>query len=182
MGRLAQTEGLTEFEQDILATVRDFTAREILPVVTGLEHRTSTPHRRRARRPAPEHDDVAGATASAPSTPGPAPSTYPRTAATASSASRPPDTRSVASASSSAPSSLGPAPSRKNPCPRPPQSNSDRPAEAGPGPPHPARRPARPGHLRGSRRPTCGLAAGLPAKPVLDHCVSLSWAKSSVSA
>jgi hypothetical protein len=25
MGRLAQTEGLTEFEQDILATVRDFT-------------------------------------------------------------------------------------------------------------------------------------------------------------
>ena len=24
MGRLAQTDGLTEFEQDILATVRDF--------------------------------------------------------------------------------------------------------------------------------------------------------------
>ena len=34
MGRLAQTEGLTEFEQDILATVRDFTAREIIPVAT----------------------------------------------------------------------------------------------------------------------------------------------------
>ena len=28
MGRLAQTEGLTEFEQDILATVRDFVARD----------------------------------------------------------------------------------------------------------------------------------------------------------
>ena len=43
MGRLAQTDGLTEFEQDILATVRDFTSREILPVATELEHRDEYP-------------------------------------------------------------------------------------------------------------------------------------------
>ena len=43
MGRLAQTDGLTEFEQDILATVRDFTEREILPVATELEHRDEYP-------------------------------------------------------------------------------------------------------------------------------------------
>ena len=43
MGRLAQTEGLTEFEQDILATVRDFTAREIIPVATELAHRDEYP-------------------------------------------------------------------------------------------------------------------------------------------
>ncbi len=43
MGRLAQTEGLTEFEQDILATVRDFTVREIIPVATELEHRDEYP-------------------------------------------------------------------------------------------------------------------------------------------
>src|SRR6201996_78811 len=39
MGRLAQTE----FEQDILATVRDFTNREIIPVATELEHRDEYP-------------------------------------------------------------------------------------------------------------------------------------------
>jgi alkylation response protein AidB-like acyl-CoA dehydrogenase len=43
MGRLNQTDGLTEFEQDILATVRDFTVREILPVATELEHRDEYP-------------------------------------------------------------------------------------------------------------------------------------------
>ena len=43
MGRLAQTEGLTEFEQDILATVRDFTVREIIPVATEFEHRDEYP-------------------------------------------------------------------------------------------------------------------------------------------
>ena len=43
MGRLAQTEGLTEFEQDILATVRDFVNREIIPVATELEHRDEYP-------------------------------------------------------------------------------------------------------------------------------------------
>jgi alkylation response protein AidB-like acyl-CoA dehydrogenase len=43
MGRLAQTEGLTGFEQDILATVRDFVTREIMPVATELEHRDEYP-------------------------------------------------------------------------------------------------------------------------------------------
>jgi alkylation response protein AidB-like acyl-CoA dehydrogenase len=43
MGRLARTDGLTEFEQDILATVRDFTNREIIPVATELEHRDEYP-------------------------------------------------------------------------------------------------------------------------------------------
>src|ERR1700750_2405863 len=43
MGRLAQTDRLTEFEQDILATVRDFTNREIIPVATELEHRDEYP-------------------------------------------------------------------------------------------------------------------------------------------
>jgi alkylation response protein AidB-like acyl-CoA dehydrogenase len=43
MGRLAQTEGLTESEQDILATVRDFVAKEIIPVATELEHRDTYP-------------------------------------------------------------------------------------------------------------------------------------------
>ena len=43
MGRLAQTDGLTEFEQDILATVRDFTDKEIIPVATELEHRDEYP-------------------------------------------------------------------------------------------------------------------------------------------
>ena len=43
MGRLAQTEGLTESERDILATVRDFVAKEIIPVATELEHRDEYP-------------------------------------------------------------------------------------------------------------------------------------------
>jgi alkylation response protein AidB-like acyl-CoA dehydrogenase len=38
MDRLAQTEGLTETQRDILATVRHFVDREILPVATELEH------------------------------------------------------------------------------------------------------------------------------------------------
>ena len=38
MGRLAQTEGLTESELDILATVREFTDREIIPVAGDLDH------------------------------------------------------------------------------------------------------------------------------------------------
>jgi alkylation response protein AidB-like acyl-CoA dehydrogenase len=36
MGRLAQTDGLSESEQDILATVREFVTREIIPVATEL--------------------------------------------------------------------------------------------------------------------------------------------------
>ena len=43
MGRLAQTDGLTEFQQDILATVRDFVGKEIIPVATELEHKDEYP-------------------------------------------------------------------------------------------------------------------------------------------
>jgi alkylation response protein AidB-like acyl-CoA dehydrogenase len=43
MGRLAQTEGLTEIQQEILATVRDFVDREIIPVATELEHADAYP-------------------------------------------------------------------------------------------------------------------------------------------
>jgi alkylation response protein AidB-like acyl-CoA dehydrogenase len=43
MGRLAQTEGLTEIQRDILATVRDFVDKEIIPVATELEHRDEYP-------------------------------------------------------------------------------------------------------------------------------------------
>ena len=38
MGRLAQTEGLTEVQTEILATVRRFVDKEILPHVAKLEH------------------------------------------------------------------------------------------------------------------------------------------------
>ncbi|KUJ70879.1 acyl-CoA dehydrogenase [Streptomyces albus subsp. albus] len=43
MGRLAQTEGLTEIQREILSTVRDFVDKEILPVATELEHRDEYP-------------------------------------------------------------------------------------------------------------------------------------------
>ena len=43
MERLAQTEGLTDIQQDILATVRDFVDKEILPVASELEHRDEYP-------------------------------------------------------------------------------------------------------------------------------------------
>jgi alkylation response protein AidB-like acyl-CoA dehydrogenase len=43
MERLAQTDGLTEFQQDILATVRDFVGKEIMPVATELEHKDEYP-------------------------------------------------------------------------------------------------------------------------------------------
>jgi alkylation response protein AidB-like acyl-CoA dehydrogenase len=42
-GRLQQTDGLTEVQRDILATVRDFVDKEILPVATELEHRDEYP-------------------------------------------------------------------------------------------------------------------------------------------
>lgn len=45
MARLAQTHGLTEVQQEILATVRDFVDKEILPVATELEHRDEYPTR-----------------------------------------------------------------------------------------------------------------------------------------
>ena len=43
MGRLASTEGLTEEQVEILAAVRQFVDREIIPVATELEHRDEYP-------------------------------------------------------------------------------------------------------------------------------------------
>ena len=43
MARLAQTEGLTDIQQEILAAVRSFVEREILPVATELEHADQYP-------------------------------------------------------------------------------------------------------------------------------------------
>ena len=43
MARLAQTEGLTDIQREILSTVRDFVDKEILPVATELEHRDEYP-------------------------------------------------------------------------------------------------------------------------------------------
>ncbi|MGW5019764.1 acyl-CoA dehydrogenase family protein [Streptomyces cacaoi] len=45
MGRLARTEGLTEVQREILATVRGFVDKEILPVATELEHQDAYPTR-----------------------------------------------------------------------------------------------------------------------------------------
>jgi alkylation response protein AidB-like acyl-CoA dehydrogenase len=41
--RLAQTAGLTDSQQEILAVVRDFVDKEILPVATALEHADAYP-------------------------------------------------------------------------------------------------------------------------------------------
>ncbi len=43
MPRLAQTSGLTEVQQEILATVRAFVEKEILPHATDLEHKDEFP-------------------------------------------------------------------------------------------------------------------------------------------
>jgi alkylation response protein AidB-like acyl-CoA dehydrogenase len=43
MRRLRRTDGLTETQEDILRTVRDFVDREILPVATELEHADAYP-------------------------------------------------------------------------------------------------------------------------------------------
>ncbi len=43
MGRLCQTDGLTEDQTEILKAVHDFVEREILPVATELEHRDEYP-------------------------------------------------------------------------------------------------------------------------------------------
>ena len=43
MGRLQQTEGLTEIQQEILQTVRAFVDKEILPNATALEHKDEFP-------------------------------------------------------------------------------------------------------------------------------------------
>ena len=43
MARLARTEGLTDIQQEILATVHTFVEREIIPVATELEHADEYP-------------------------------------------------------------------------------------------------------------------------------------------
>src|SRR3954471_7896933 len=43
MGRLAQTENLTEIQQDILRTVADFVEKEIIPHAQELEHADEYP-------------------------------------------------------------------------------------------------------------------------------------------
>ncbi|WP_032402305.1 acyl-CoA dehydrogenase family protein [Rhodococcoides fascians] len=43
MSRLAQTDGLTEMQEDILKAVRTFVDKEIIPVATELEHRDEYP-------------------------------------------------------------------------------------------------------------------------------------------
>jgi alkylation response protein AidB-like acyl-CoA dehydrogenase len=43
MARLAQTAGLTEFQSEILSTVRTFVDKEILPYATELEHKDEFP-------------------------------------------------------------------------------------------------------------------------------------------
>ncbi|WP_131803835.1 acyl-CoA dehydrogenase family protein, partial [Pseudofrankia sp. BMG5.36] len=44
MGRIAQTDGLTEVQADILSAVRIFVDKEILPHATELEHKDEYPH------------------------------------------------------------------------------------------------------------------------------------------
>src|SRR5256885_970579 len=43
MARLAQTAGLTEFQTEILSTVKTFVDKEILPYATELEHKDEFP-------------------------------------------------------------------------------------------------------------------------------------------
>lgn len=43
MGRIAQTEGLTEVQREILSTVRTFVEKEIIPYATELEHKDEFP-------------------------------------------------------------------------------------------------------------------------------------------
>jgi alkylation response protein AidB-like acyl-CoA dehydrogenase len=43
MGRLCQTEGLTDIQEEILKTVRQFVEEKILPVATELEHKDEYP-------------------------------------------------------------------------------------------------------------------------------------------
>jgi alkylation response protein AidB-like acyl-CoA dehydrogenase len=43
MDRLAQTDGLTDIQQEILKTVREFVDEQILPVATDLEHKDAYP-------------------------------------------------------------------------------------------------------------------------------------------
>ena len=43
MGRLVRTEGLTDIQEEILKTVRQFVEKEIIPVATELEHKDEYP-------------------------------------------------------------------------------------------------------------------------------------------
>jgi alkylation response protein AidB-like acyl-CoA dehydrogenase len=43
MARLAQTEGLTDVQQEIISTVRTFVDKEIIPYATDLEHKDEFP-------------------------------------------------------------------------------------------------------------------------------------------
>ena len=43
MRRLAETDGLTETQRDILAAVREFVDAEIIPVATELDHSDTYP-------------------------------------------------------------------------------------------------------------------------------------------
>jgi len=43
MGRLARTEGLTDIQTEIVATVREFVDKEIIPYATDLEHKDEFP-------------------------------------------------------------------------------------------------------------------------------------------
>src|SRR5262249_62069995 len=43
MARLAQTAGLTDVQQEIIATVRDFVDKEIIPHAQALEHADEYP-------------------------------------------------------------------------------------------------------------------------------------------
>ncbi len=45
MGRLAQTEGLTDVQEEILAAVRDFVDNEIIPSAQALEHADEYPQK-----------------------------------------------------------------------------------------------------------------------------------------
>ena len=47
MGRLCETEDLTDIQSEILKTVRTFVDEKILPVATELEHTRRVPHRHR---------------------------------------------------------------------------------------------------------------------------------------
>jgi len=43
MARLAQTAGLTDVQNEILRTVKDFVDKEIIPHATDLEHKDEFP-------------------------------------------------------------------------------------------------------------------------------------------
>ena len=66
MTRLAQTAGLTEVQAEIVATVRQFVDKEVIPNAQALEHADEYPQRDRrrdARDGAVRADDPARSTA-----------------------------------------------------------------------------------------------------------------------